>query len=98
MIKFDEHIGEQVFICPKHPLGSGGMEGQIHAVKLLGVDLGGIWFEHLEATQGMIEWAKSRGFQPSSDFPKVLAFFLPYSEIYFAFVVATTINEQSLGV
>src|SRR5438067_2383112 len=98
MIKFDEHIGEQIFICPKHPLTEGGREGQVYNVKLVGADSGGIWFEHQEATQGMLQWMKSRGLQPPSDFPKVLAFFLPYSEIYFAFVVATTIDERSLGV
>jgi hypothetical protein len=98
MIKFDEHIGETIFIFPKHPIKMEDTEPRIYGVKLVGVDLGGIWFEHEDATQRLISEMKASGLQVQTEIPKVLAFFVPYSELYFAFVVATKIDEQSLGV
>ena len=98
MIKLDEHIGETIFIFPKHPINMEDKEPTIYGVKLVGVDVGGIWFEHEGATRRLIAEMKASGLQVQPDIPKVLAFFVPYSELYFAFVVATVIDDKSLGV
>ncbi len=98
MIKLDEHIGEKIFICPKHPLNPEDSGQKTYSVKLVGVDSGGIWFEHEDATRRLFSDMRAEGYPVSPDVPKILAFFLPYSELYFAWLVATTIDERSLGV
>ena len=98
MIKFDEHIGEEIALCPKNPLSSSDQPGKLYFVKLIGVDVGGIWFEHQQATDEMVEEWRSQGLVIHPSFlQKVLAFFVPYSEIYFAFLLSTKVDE-SLGV
>jgi len=90
MVKFDERIGEFIAISPKHPLEDGDSLPKTYKVKLVGVDIGGIWFEHEDATRRMRDALGEAGKLRS------VAFFLPYSELYFAFVGFTDIDEQSL--
>jgi hypothetical protein len=35
MIKLDEHIGETIFVCPKHPLNPQDSGQKVYGVKLV---------------------------------------------------------------
>jgi hypothetical protein len=95
VIRFEEYMGQLIMLGL--PDTSGEKDAvAVHLVKLLNVDVGGIWVESKEMTQALRHGLKKADF-PAEAQALDFAHFLPYSRIFFVAVSLTKLDPTSLG-
>jgi hypothetical protein len=87
-VQFSDHVGSQIWIMVKR------IPGRLQSVKLVGVETGGLWIEHQEITNAILQ---SVGVPTAAKTPLV---FLPYGEISLAMisVEGIVLDEKAFGV
>jgi hypothetical protein len=90
-MQFSDLIGQEILILP--PNAQEGSQ-KIRAVKLVGVEAGGLWIESQEVTNALLRVVGS------ATSPQTPVLFLPYHEIggVLVSVEQTALDEKAFGV